>query len=270
MTISEKYIKLDSKRRTYKFQRHIPEDVRKHFGGKTTYTKSLGTDSMSEAIIMRNRLAADIDEKIKLIRNGQADLAAAIELKAQKSNLSPEEYNARSADIILDQFQSEDEFNDPSLMPEDRRVKLETLENVIEGDAVLIDAYMNKWLDSLELSDTRIKRHERSLNLLKKHYPDISLIKRRQASEFIEDVLAPGRKSKTVNDYIGSFSLFTNWLINKGDLPQEHHNPWTKQRLSTKDSASLPSMPDDVLVKMLRLSKKRDVAHHNALLAALT
>lgn len=271
MSTSKQYIKLDKNRNTYKFQRHIPEDVRKYFDGKPTLTRSLKTDSLSEAVIQRNRLVVEMDEKIRLIHNGQADLAAAIELKGQKANLTAEEFNARSADIMLDQFQSEDEFNDPSLIPEERRVKLKTLESVIDGKAALIDEYVNKWLDSLDLSNSRIVLHKRALKLLAKHFPDISTITRKQASTFIDDVIKPNRKSKTANDYIGSFSKFTEWLINKGYLPQEHHNPWTKQRIATKDAADMPSMPDDVLAEMLEVSKEASPAYHNALLvAALT
>lgn len=96
----------------------------------------------------------------------------------------------------------------------------------------LLEDHFDEWLRELHATEKTLAAHRQAKQLLLAHHTTVSEIDRRVASDFVRNVLVPGRLAPTVNKLVSTYSGLWRWLRKRGRVKGE--NPWTDQRVSEK------------------------------------
>ena len=154
-----------------------------------------------------------------------------------------------------------------SLLPDDRtahhgpahanEAEAIRLADLVFGRVIPVEAQLERFLEEGSLSARYAGRHRRAAGRLKawmlKRYgtDDLRRITRRDAGDFVDDLLATGLSSATANSLVSSLSVYWSWLGRRVGI---EGNPWTNQTRKAKASektAEKRPFTDDEVNKLL-------------------
>jgi integrase len=147
--------------------------------------------------------------------------------------------------------------------------------DVARGEAVMIEDMADKWLAEAGYPAKGEYQHRRTLALLYTQFKTVAEVNRRTAGAFVNDVLAKGRKTVTVNRILTTYSALWRWLERRGHV---EGNPWRDQRLTARDNGGgdnssverRPFTETEAKAFMASLEDGRAVDRDIAALAAVT
>jgi integrase len=220
---------------TYYAQLNVPKDVQKALG-RAKLAQTLKTDSETEAKRRARPIIAHWKELIENAR-GNTDLSVRAQVwrEALRKTGSEEEARLLKA-LITDEaydleaegvpFQEVKQFHDAAT-----------------GKRTPLKEYLEKHLTETGIKEKSKDERRRAFDELLAHHKTIEEIDRRKASTFLDDVLRPGKAKATVNKKISAYSMYWQWMIDKGILPEDHRNPWLRQMKKPKIGEEQPRRP---------------------------
>jgi hypothetical protein len=228
---------LERRRRLWYAVLDVPAGVRDVIG-KRRYVQSLKTESLSEAKRLVGSVVAHWKHLIHLARGDDRvavealvwrDILSKAGSKEERENIlgliSDEADEIWKKDVPPDQRGDNDAFEASSKKDDAMRFY-----KVASGKRTPLLDYEEPWLAEACGSQKTKDMRKSNLRLLKKRYSMIEEVNRKAASEFVRNVMKPGRASSTVNRMISTYSGYWRWLIDRGYLPEDYPNPWERQR----------------------------------------
>jgi integrase len=251
------YIEL--RRRKYWFKRRTPKTLEQHpeFGDKAFIAKSLQTDSLSQAIKLRDLLNAEIERAIRGDRLGEFNSYYNMWRAKFGNPFTIQEHNKsdilRDADYELGELISNYEFNSTNEQGKYERVwddegistdqeiqSLLKLISDIKGEhyiqPISLKESLEQALKEKNVSKSTLDAYKNSvrhfLNNLEIEDIPISNINKQLVSEFISYLFDKNKTTKTVNNLLGNLSAIFEFTSNKGQISTP--NPFRGFRISTK------------------------------------
>jgi integrase len=207
--------------KTYYAQLNVPKDVQKALG-QAKLAQTLKTDSETEA----NRRARPIIAHWKeLIENARGNTDLSVRARVWRETLrktGSEEEASLLKELITDEAYDLEAEGLPF-----REIK--QFHDAATGKRTPLKEYLEKHLADLNIEDKSKAERRSAFDQLEARYNFLEDIDRRTASDFLDDVLRPGKAPATVNKKIMAYIGYWKWLRKKGYLPLDFHNPWTEQ-----------------------------------------
>jgi hypothetical protein len=219
--------------RTWYVRKAIPPRLRS-LAGKQEIVRSLHTHDVVEARHRRWEALAGIQRELvkleagpdEVVRRALEDREWYLSASDRRPDRDPETRMTPRQEIscILDDLAEEIEERH-GLEAARRYMRIAT------SETAPLSVATERWFKDLEgqVTSQTIAQHRLAIRLLLEHRAGDDLaeeISRRQVSDFIEEVLKPGRQRKTVNRLISSLSAFWKWMIKRGFAET---NPWQGQ-----------------------------------------
>jgi integrase len=98
---------------------------------------------------------------------------------------------------------------------------------VVQGQAVLLDAVAERWLEWRQYPARSEYQQRLNLKPLLRHLQEVSPVDRRTASVFVSEVLTPGRSPASVSHMRSTYSQLWRWLRKESVV--EGDSPWLDQ-----------------------------------------
>jgi integrase len=240
--------------RTWFVRKAIPPRLRAAIG-KQEIVRSLRTHDVVEARERRWEALAAIQRELtkleeypedvvrRALEDRQWYLAASDRPRSPDTDMTPRE----EISCILDDFAEEIEERQ-GLEAARRYMRIAT------SKTPPLSLVAEQWFRDLEgqVTNQTLSQHRLALDLLLKRGSRDDMageISRREAGDFIEEVLKPGRRRKTVNRLISSLSAFWKWMIKRGFADA---NPWQgqgdfRQRRRNQENNKRPYTKEELL-----------------------
>lgn len=235
---------LTKKRRRWYAQLDIPKDVRGRLGGKRRFSKSLCTESHSQALRMVGPVVARWKQRIAEARGDGDDLVieAQVWRDMWKGERDPEQ-----KELILDHIHDHIERlwqrGAPAgvLDGDEARAQSSTLHlaekfaGIALGKSVRISDHFDAFLADIDVAEKTFNDHKRAIAQLIKYHQTVEEIGRKEASAFTREVLRASLKPATINRRLTTYISYWNWLTDRGLIPEGKANPWYRQSIQPKE-----------------------------------
>lgn len=235
--------------RTYFAHLIIPKDVRKVLG-KAKFSQSLKTESLTEAL----RLAPPVVAYWKtLIDKARGDEGQVLNSQAmiwrdlmRKATSDIERQEIKSM-IVDEAYEVEEKVSTE---------KAHEFVAMASGNATPILDHLDVYLKDQAVGAATEAQRRREVKHLAEHFKTAEQVTRREASNFLRNVLDPGRKSQTVNRIITTYRTYWDWLIDNGYLAEGVTNPWQRQNRRAKRNEVRDRRPytQEEAIKVLELT----------------
>jgi len=272
---------LEKQFNTYFAVLRIPVDVRRYFLGKTRFSATLRTSSLSEANRLKWPYVEGWKANIELARRTKsgdlptkvADQAARFAQWLQYHRNGPEEAKAELFDVLDETVWRNYEQRDKSGNPTHRQ---DTTEHEKEETYLAYSMAVKEWTGSyideyLEQYEAEAKTKDearRALRLFHERFPYLGDINRHAVEDWVE-VMLETRSRPTIKKRIGFIRSYWNWCSHRrrGYLPQE--NPFAtdpfpresrnKQSSTQKVSSRRPAFSREDYWKFLEAAKDQEM-----------
>jgi|GEM_PF-6615392 len=209
----------------------VPQACRGAFNGKRRLKQSLGTESRKEAVLRAAALVAAWKLRCEQA-TGEGDVIAARAAFFRdhlRQASTPEE-----RDFILERIADVADDIDPGdpegELAEDRpRPDAERFYKLATEAWTEIKPLIEPWLASRKVAEKTKDMDRSTLHLLLRHHKIAQDVDRKAAARFVENVLLPDRSEATVRRMLSGLSRFWTWMQDRGELPADHRNPWSRQ-----------------------------------------
>jgi integrase len=217
------FLRRDPGRNVWVARLDIPERVRHAFDGKRVLVKSLGTTDRTEA----KHLAALVVARWR------------VQIKQAGATTDPLRAEAERWRSWIAETSTGDEDDQTPTLLTDRAEQIERehgekaallFAKVASGNAVLLDAVADRWLEWRQYPPRGEYQQRLNLKPLLNHFQEVSQIDRRAASKFVQEVLTPGRSPATVSHMLSTYSQLWRWMRREEIVKGE--SPWTDQGAS--------------------------------------
>jgi integrase len=217
------FLRRDPGRNVWTCRLDIPARVRHAFDGKKVLQKSLGTTNRAEA----KQLAAMVVARWRL------------QFKRAGATTDPLRAEAERWRSFIAETATGDEDDDTPILLTDRAEQVERehgeaaallFAKVASGQAVLLDAVADRWLEWRQYPPRGEYQQRLNLKPLLQHFQEVSQVDRRAASKFVQDVLTPGRSPASVSHMLSTYSQLWRWMRREEIVKGE--SPWTDQGAS--------------------------------------
>jgi integrase len=259
---------LVQKRRRWYAQLDIPMDVRARLGGKRRFTKSLCTESRSQAMRLVAPVVAGWKQRIAEARGGGDDLVVEAQVWGQirRQERDPEQ-QALILDHIHDKVDRLWQQGAPAgvLDAEEARAQSSTLHladrfaGIALGTTIRIMEHFDAFLAETDVAEKTFNDHKRAIAQLTKRHLSVEEIGRKEASLFVREVLCASLKPATVNRRLSTYRGYWDWLAKRGYVAEGKSNPWDRQSVKVKeaDQQDRRAFTEDEGARLLSMTAER-------------
>ena len=199
----------------------IPKPLRPQFNGQRRFIKSLETSNEREALRRAPVLVASWQALIDKARGGDkiASRAAFFRQHLQAAT-APEDRDAILSILedeadALTPWDRTDPEGDPELHPDSLR-----LHRLATGQLIELEPLVEPWLADRQVKDKTKVMDRQAVGLLLRRHKTVQELSKRAASQFVTDILTPGRDPATINRMLTSIRQFWLWLETHGYRPE--------------------------------------------------
>ena len=230
-----KYLKLV--RGKWYFQMRLPKKVRDSFGGTVVLNRSLGTDSLAEAKVRRNKWLVYIDKLANAHDSSPAYSKTLEEFRGMTQQQKAEAFTQHS-DSLSEKYPWLGHQQDSPDLPrptDQEELKYQTLRHLTTRDAVIEDKYrlslkqcydaVEQELNSRKLPSKTVKKYQNSVNIFLRWLGQEDIYMYTISRSLVRDFITEQKQlheEATIKNYLSNLGILWDYAKDAENLNTPH------------------------------------------------